>query len=235
MPRKIDMLKSIKKIYKNNLFLYITTIMATNNKILKIYKSRKTILEVLEENLGYNVADYTRFSINEIDAMYSNDQLDMLLTNKKTNKKVYIKYYLSAKQIRPQNLDNIIEDLYYVDNILTKDDDLIIITEDEPNETITNKQEYLYNRDGVFVVVHNIQRLQFNILEHELVPKMKILSEDETKQLIKKYNLKSAEQLPQIGRFDPQALMICLRPNKVVEITRDSITAISTKYYRICV
>jgi DNA-directed RNA polymerase subunit H (RpoH/RPB5) len=209
--------------------------MSSNNKILKIYKSRTTILEVLEENLGYNIEDYNRFSINEIDAMYTNDQLDMLLKHKKTDKKTYIKYYLNSKQIRPQNLDNIIEDLFYIENVLSKSDDLIIIMDEEPNETILNKLEYLYNHDGIFAVIHNINRLQFNILYHDLVPEMKIMKGEDIEQLLSKYNLKSRNQLPQIGRFDPQALILCLRPGNVVEITRDSITAIKTKYYRVCV
>lgn len=209
--------------------------MSTNNKILKIDKSRRTILEILEENLGYDTSDYNNFSINEIDAMFTNDQLDMMLQQKKGSKKVYIKYYLKTKQIRPQNLDIIIDDLFYIENVLTKDDDLIVIVEDEPNETIINKLEYLYNKDGIFVVLHNIQRLQFNILQHDLVPKMRVMKEDETMQLMTKYNLKTKTQLPQIGRFDPSALALCLRPGDVIEITRDSITAMKTKYYRICV
>ena len=207
----------------------------TNNKILKIYKSRRTILEILEENLGYNTSDYSNFSINEIDAMFSNDQLDMLIQQKKGTKKVYIKYYLKSKQIRPQNLDNIIDDLFYIENVLTKEDDLIVIVDDEPNETITNKMEYLFNKDGIFVVVHNLQRLQFNILEHDLVPDMRIMKEEEIPEFMTKHNLKIRQQLPQIGRFDPSALALCLRPGNIIEITRDSITAIKTKYYRVCV
>ena len=209
--------------------------MSTNNKILRIYKSRKTILEILETNLGYNITDYVNFSINEIDSMFTNDQLDMLLQQKNGSKKVYIKYYLQSKQIRPQNLDNIIEDLFYVENVLTKDDDLIVIVDDEPNDTIINKMDYLYNKDGIFVVIHNIQRLQFNILTHSLVPEMRAMNDTEIAELIQKYNLKNKNQLPQIRRFDPQALVLCLRPGNVVEITRDSITALKTKYYRVCI
>jgi len=209
--------------------------MASNNKILKIYNSRKIILDILNTYQGYDTEDYANFSINEIDAMFSNDQLDMLLTRKKDGQKTYIKYYLAAKQIRPQNLDNIIEDLFYVENILTKTDTLIIITEDEPNDTIQAKMEYLFNHDGIFIVIHNIQRLQFNILEHSLVPIMDTLSEKQTQEVMEKYNIKSLQQFPEIGRFDPQALALSLRPGQVVKITRKSMTALETEYYRICV
>jgi hypothetical protein len=83
----------------------------SSNRILKIYKSRKNVIEHLSEGQGYNLEDYENFSINEIDAMYTNSQLDMLVSHKKDNRKVYVKYYLSAKQIRPQNVSDIIEDL----------------------------------------------------------------------------------------------------------------------------
>ena len=209
--------------------------MSSSNKILQIYKSRKNILDILETYQDFAVSDYTEFSINEIDAMFTNNQLDMLLTHKTDKKKTYIKYYLTAKQIRPQNLDNIIEDLFYVENVLTKDDTLIIIIEDEPNDTIVAKMEYLYNHDGIFVVIHNIQRLQFNILEHELVPEMTILSDEETTEVVKKYNLTSVKQLPEIDRFDPVALALSMRPGQVGRIVRPSITALTTVVYRVCI
>ena len=95
---------------------------------------------------------------------------------------------------------------------MQKDDTLVIIIDDEPNDTIINKIKFLYDKDGIFVVIHNIQRLQFNILNHYLVPSMKILNDDEVDSLKKKYNIQTLSQLPEISRFDPQALAMCLRP-----------------------
>jgi len=209
--------------------------MSTNsNRVLSLYKSRNVILELLESR-GYAIRDYSRFSINEIDAMFTNEQLDMLINHNETDEKVYIKYYLSAKQIRPNNLDEIIEDLFVIENVLTKKDTLIIITEDEPNDTILAKMKYLYDHDQIFVVIHNIKRLQFNILEHKLVPKCSILDEDQVSEMKKTYNVKHIMQLPEISRFDPQALAICLRPGQVCKFERDSITALKYDYFRVCV
>lgn len=208
------------------------------NVILSIYKSRNTILKFMAMQ-KYNINDYEQFSINEIDAMYVNSQLDMLLTHIEEPKKVYIKYYLSTKQtnkqIRPANLDNIIEDLYYIDNALTKSDTLIIIIDEEPNETIINRMKYLYERDGIFVVIHNIKRLQFNIFEHSLIPKVDILTEKEVDDLRVKLNLKSIKQLPEISRFDPLALAMNMRPNQVAKFTRSSPTVVNSIHYRYCI
>lgn len=205
-----------------------------SNRILNIYKSRKNILDILYLN-NYVTEEYEKFTINEIDAMYTNQQLDMLLEKKNDKKKIYIKYYLNARQIRPQNLDDIIEDLFVLENILTKDDTLIIIIDDEPNDTIITKLKYLYDHDGIFVVIHNIRRLQYNILDHKLVPECIILDKEEIDELKRKYHIKDLMQLPEISRFDPQALALCIRPGDVCKFIRNSSTALEYNYYRICV
>jgi DNA-directed RNA polymerase subunit H (RpoH/RPB5) len=208
--------------------------MSNNNQILNIFKSRTNILQIMESN-GYDIDDYSNFSINEVDAMFSNNQLDMLIENTANKQKTYIKYYLSAKQLRKGNLEEIIEDLYAIDNILEKKDTLIIITEDEPNDAITTHIKYLFDHDDLFVVIHNIRRLQFNILEHNLVPTCTILENNEAENFMNKFNIQSLKQLPEISRFDPQALALCMRPGQIAKFSRKSITALETDYYRVCV
>ena len=214
--------------------------MASNGtRINKIYKSRSVLLEQLEER-GYDIADYQHFSINEIDSMMANSQLDLLLTHKNKSKKIYIKYYFTAKQstkqIKPQTLDDVIEDLYTIDEMLTKKDTLVVVIDDEPNDTILAKVKYLYEHDHIFVIVHNINRLQTNILKHEMVPQMKVLTDDEVQEFKVRYHIKDVKiQLPEISRFDPQALVVGVRPGEVCKIDRSSITALQTDYYRVCV
>jgi DNA-directed RNA polymerase subunit H (RpoH/RPB5) len=220
--------------YKDTLFIYIIMSTAKNQNVLSIYKSRSTILEQLDQQ-NYDVSEYETFSINEIDAMLTNSQLDMLVSNPSSGKKAYVKYYFTAKQIRPPILDNIIEDLYVIENVLSKNDTLIIIIEDEPNDTIITRIKYLFDHDGIFVIIHNINRLQSNILYHKLVPKCNILTEDEVVELKTQINISRLNQLPEISRFDPQALAIGLRPGEVVKFKRESPTAMFETYYRVCV
>ena len=208
--------------------------MSNNNQILNIYKSRKNILEIVK-SLGYDVEDYEGFNINEIDAMLSNEQLDMLIENPNSQKKIYIKYHLSSKQVRQGMLDDLVEELYNIENVLEKKDTLIIITEDEPNDSIVSRLKYVYDHDDIFVVIHNIHRLQFNILEHNLVPKCVILNEQDEDNLMVQLKIKTKKQLPEISRFDPQALALCLRPGNIAKFTRKSITALETVYFRVCV
>ena len=209
-----------------------------SSRIISIYNSRNTILNQLMKQ-GYNVDDYLNFSMNEIDAMLSNSQLDMLMNHSKEEKKIYIKYYFTKKQGAKQRmkevLDNIIEDLYTIEEVLTKKDTLVVIIDDEPNDTIISRLKYLYDHDGIFVVLHNIQRLQFNILDHTLVPHMQILDDEEEKDFMKNYQIKDKSQLPEISRFDPHALVVGVRPGNICLIQRSSLTALKTNYYRVCV
>ena len=196
------------------------------------------ILDQLSKQ-GYNVSDYLNFSMNEIDAMLTNSQLDMLINHKNEEKKIYIKYYFTKKQGAKQRmkevLDNIIEDLYTIEEVLRKKDTLVVIIDDEPNDTIINRLKYLYDHDGIFIVLHNIQRLQFNILDHNLVPHMQVLNEDQEEEFMKNNQIINKNQLPEISRFDPHALVVGVRPGNICLIQRSSLTALKTNYYRICV
>ncbi len=204
----------------------------SNNTILKLFKSRTNILEQLQY-LGYNVDDYTNFSQTDIDNMYRTNQLDMLLTNSVNGRKIYVRYAL-VNSINKM-LANIIHQIFNLERILSAEDTLIIIQDEEPNETLLDTLSKTYNRNGVFVVVHNIQRLQFNILKHIKVPKYEVLSETEKEDVKRAYLISNDSQFPEISRFDPVALAICLRPGEVARITASSPTAGETIKYRICI
>lgn len=205
---------------------------SSNNRILSIYNSRKNIIEILE-NLEYDVTEHIDFSINEIDAMFSKSQLDFLV-EKKSGEKLYVRYY-SSKQIRPSILTDTIEDLMEIEQILTKRDTIIIIIDEEPNETILAKIKHLYDNEGIFIVIHNINRLQYNLLKHVLVPEAHVCSQPEIEELKEKYNIIDLKKLPEISRFDPQALVLCLRPGDICCFKRKSQTSIFSNFYRICV
>ena len=217
--------------------------MSTQNSsvlISEIFTSRQIILELMGKQ-GYNVNDYANFSINEVNSMKQNNQLDMLLetkdevvTNENPKKKIYIRYYLSARPAA-KNIREMIDDLFILTETLRKEDTLFIIIKDDPNETLINEIKHIWEAEGVFIVIESIKRLQFNILNHVLVPPHRIMMESEVKEIIKKYNISDRTLFPDISRFDPVARAIGLRPGNVCHITRPSKTAIETNYYRICV
>tara|TARA_R110002074_G_scaffold65775_3_gene156111 strand:- start:1936 stop:2571 length:636 start_codon:yes stop_codon:yes gene_type:complete len=201
-----------------------------------IFKSRKVLLEILEQQ-DYNINDYKDFNLHETSSMIQAKQLDMLLENSKTNKKNYIKYHL-GKTLRPNNIQDYIEDLFYLENILNINDDIIIVSKEEPNETILRYLVDIWENDKIFIRIISLKRLQFNILKHSLVPPHSILKDEkEIEDFIKKYNINLKninKSLPDISRFSPVSLVIGIRPGEICKIERDSKTAIKSLFYRIC-
>lgn len=203
----------------------------------QIYKSRQTILSVLESQ-GYDINDYKDFNIHEIHSMLQTKQLDLLINNPETKQKTYVKYHL-AKTLRSTNIQEYIDDLYNLEKILTNKDDLIIIIKDEPNETLNRIIKDIWEHEKIFIRIINIKRLQFNLLKHELVPTHSIMrNQEEINKFIKEYNIdinNINKQIPDISRFSPVALMIGIRPGEICKIERDSKTAIKSLFYRICI
>jgi DNA-directed RNA polymerase subunit H (RpoH/RPB5) len=204
----------------------------SNSTIISIYNSRKNLLEILEER-GFSVANYSNFSITDVGILTENNQLDMLLENTTTNKKIYVKYYVT-KLIKPQNIYDIVEDLFHLESILEKKDDLMIVIKDEPNDTLLENIKDIWVSDNIYISLVNIKRLQFNILKHTLVPKHTILNPDEKELFMKKYNILDNSQIPDISYFSPVSIVIGLRPNDIVKIERNSRTSIKSDFYRIC-
>lgn len=202
-----------------------------NSRIVsEIYQSRNVLLEIMETR-GYQIDEYNDFSITEVNAMNKNEQLDLLLTNENSTKgKIYIKYNL-LKGLRPQNIDDMVEELFDIEQILTKTDELLIITKNEPNETLLTHLETLWLVKKIYVNIISITRLSFNILNHSYVPKHEVVD----KGLVKdKFNIIDDSQIPDISRFDPVAIVLGLRPGILCKITRPSPNAIESEYYRLC-
>jgi len=207
--------------------------------ISSIYVSRKNVLNLMKRQ-DYDVNDYDSFSINEVNSMNTNNQLDMLLEKNtedlitKRKKKIYIRYYL-GKMIKPDNVHEMIDDLFNLEEVLTKDDTLFIIIKEDMNQTLMNELKHIWETDKIFIVIQSIKRLQFNILEHSLVPNHVVMNDLEVEQIMIKYNITDKTQFPDISRFDPVAQVIGLRPGQVCHITRPSKTAVQTDYYRVCI
>lgn len=203
--------------------------MSNISLITKIFKSRKIILEQLE-NRGYEVEKYTNFSLHELHILNQNKQLDIYLEgNDKPS--LYIKYHIGSK-LKPKDIYDFLEDLENSD--LDENTELIVIMKDKMNDTMKNFIKNLYHKDRKFVIVFNIHRLLFNILEHSYVPRHEVLRDEEKETLKKDLNIIDESQFPEIDRLDPVAQAIGLKPGQICKIYRKSPTAVYSVYYRLC-
>ncbi len=73
-----------------------------------------------------------------------------------------------------------------------------------------------------------------DIFIHEMVPKHRVLSEEEKEEVLKRYNAKLMD-LPRILVSDPVVRRLGAKPGDVIEIIRKSPTAGESKYYRVVV
>jgi DNA-directed RNA polymerase subunit H (RpoH/RPB5) len=199
--------------------------------ITSIYKSRTNLLSLLKAQ-GYDVSQYDNFGMNEVHAMNTNKQLDMLVV-KESGQKAYVKYHL-GKPLRRDNITEYVDDLYHLEKTLSKTDSLVIVMKSEMNDANVAVLNQIWEQDGIHIVIFSLDRLQFNILEHTYVPKHSIMTEPETQAMMEKYNIARPDMLPNISRYDPVAMAIGMRPGQTCKIERFSKTAVSTPYYRIC-
>jgi DNA-directed RNA polymerase subunit H (RpoH/RPB5) len=199
--------------------------------ITAIYKSRTNLLSLLKAQ-DYDVGQYDNFGMNEVHAMNANRQLDMLVV-KESGQKAYVKYHL-GKPLRRDNITECVDDLYHLEKTLSKTDSLIIVMKSEMNDTNIAVLNQIWEQEGIHIVIFSLDRLQFNILEHAYVPNHIIMTEQETQDVMTKYNIASPDMLPNISRYDPVAMAIGMRPGQVCRIERFSKTAINTPYYRVC-
>ena len=201
--------------------------------VSKLFKARTILLDQLKEQ-GYDTSQYENFSINEVNIMVENEQQDMLLSNTEIGNKIYVKYYID-KALRPQNIHDIIDDLYHLEKILTTQDSLMIIVKDKPNDTLINLVKNLYANENIYITILYLAQLQFNILEHSYVPVHKRLTSEQANSVKKTFNIRQDSDIPEISRFDPVAQVIGLKPGDLCHIIRPSRTAVEENYYRICI
>ena len=147
----------------------------------KLYRSRKVLIEQLKY-LKYDVSSFTDFSINDIYILNENKQLSFMV-QKENGQKKYFHYHIS-KALRPAHIIDIIEELYQVEEVLTKDDELCIIIKENVNSTVMGALVDILLEENIFITVRGIHTMQTNILNNTLVPKHEVLSSEEKQENI---------------------------------------------------
>ena len=209
----------------------------------KYTKSRKTIIDMLELR-GFNIDNYVNFSSEEINVMvksldkklsYEIMPLDIVVEHKEIeDKKCVVKYVHS--QFRKLSKISIFVKEMIENGIVNENDDLLFIVNDKINniETFYALFEQLYLSDKVFIQLFDLNKLLINITKHELVPSMRIVSEEEKLAVKEKYNVESMSNFPIILSYDPVAQFYGVKKGDLCEIIRKSETSGEYKAYRYC-
>ena len=144
-----------------------------------------------------------------------------------------MKYILKDK-IRSKDIEKQITSIYEKD--LNPEDTFIIISKDKVNYNVSLKEFILKNyalKRNLFRYFH-LNNFLFDITEHCLCPKYRILNDEEKKQLLEKYKT-TEKNLPNIKLTDALGSFYGLKLNEIVEITDNSPTNGIYTSYRLCV
>lgn len=216
-----------------------------------IYKSRKHILEMIEDR-GFSTSKINTFSEDEMTLQIDNhlkggfttssnlSALDIYVKNNDTNEKLIVKYYLDEKFKKSKKIITQIEEMFDKYE-LTKNDCIIImnieiiLNEDvKSNNVLVNFINKLYT-EGKFVQFYGLQNFLFNISKHIYVPKHRIIkSKTEIKELLEKFHT-SIDKMPRILREDPMAKFIGAKPGDLIHIKGLYETTGFVNKYRLCV
>ena len=206
-----------------------------NSNILNIFTSRNNLVKQLKK-AGFNTDAYENFTIGEISSMERHNSLDFNVSND-SNSHIIIKYYLD-KPIKANVIQSVITELWNSKNDLNFIPDtytIVIIIKDDPNSGLQELVKQIFAEENIYIVLYNIKRLLFNILDHSFVPSHTVLNNEDDVEFRKTYNVTNDMELPTISRFDPVALAIFIKPNEICKITRSSVNAITSYYYRLCI
>jgi DNA-directed RNA polymerase subunit H len=187
------------------------------NKYLKdVYRSRKTMVEMLNErgydmtNIIYDMSFDTFCEMSNYDIVDANDM-------------IYLYYVPDNIKLSNEIINNIINEI-----IEKYGSDIKIIM------IYTNIVSNLLLKKILNVQLFDLCEVIVNKTKHAYASKHIIIDEEEVQQLLKKYEI-DKNQLPHILHNDPMAKILDAKIGDVVKIERKSKSTGIYYYYRMCV
>lgn len=198
-----------------------------------------TIIQNLKEMLLERGEDISEF--DEKEKTISRDKFynDLNTLEFYTDKSVIIfafkglrKNIIGELKENEENMDEFIKNHGNKLNILLIFNNDIITT---PNITLLTKYDKIMQKKKGMLQYFQINQLLFNPTKHEIVPKHRKLSPEETAVIMDKYLIKSKLQIPIIMHNDVIAKWLGIKQGELVEITRYNENSGISYYYRCCI
>ena len=179
-----------------------------------LYNCRNTIIEMLRDR-GFVVPDiYICKNFQEFRQLHNNKQLDIYV---KDPTPCYVKFVILSKS-RPQMIRDHITSIKE-NYSLTEDSDIIMVLKNKPHNTL-----YKLNKEHRNIQFFWINELIRNITHHSLNPLFQKLSPLEEEEVLKKYNLRSKNNLPLFLATDPICKYFNFKSGTICKIIKKSKT-----------
>ena len=190
-----------------------------------LFKIRKTIIEMVEDR-KYIIPDSDKINFEEFSAQFDAKNMDIFI-NDENKSPLYIHFHNENKSLAKSDLKNLVESL--IEKYDNHEIKIIILLKEKGNGSIfkeLNKEEY---KNVEFFMNKN---MIFNITHHQMVPKHSLLSSEEEKEILEKYNT-TKNKLPKILRSDPIVRYYGMKQDQICKIIRKSPEVGESVYYRL--
>lgn len=187
------------------------------------YLVRRTVLEMLTDR-GYSIDDYQLGSYEEFAEQFQGCIKDAsclrIVVSK--NKNTLFVHFSDEEKMSLKSVKMLVENLEKQDI-----KDLVLVL----REGISPAASKFIAECKLHITMFKEKELLFNVTKHKLVYKHRIITNDEKEKLLRDKRIKE-EQMPQILVSDPVAKYLGAKKGDVLEITRESETAITSLYWR---
>lgn len=206
-----------------------------------LLRSRQNVLDILEER-GYDVAPYRNIAPDQILTLGEEQAraLDIFARKKPggpapCDRAVVLHMYWTRLRLRLGTfVRDIFDEFAKTPNEVRRDDDIIVILNEEYHEAFDKASIQMWQREKVRMTFFHIKQLVIHPGKHALVPPHRKLPAEEAKAELERLHVSQRAQLPLIKHHDIQSRVLGLVPGDVVEILRPSATAGVERYLRLC-
>lgn len=187
------------------------------------FKVRNTVIQMLKDR-GYKLTKTKDVSYEEFMIMYEENNYDIV----DDEEKIYVHFFKELKAFSKKDLENIVEKIK--EDMKNNDINIIIILKEKYNVTV---EKVLTNPLYKNVQLFLFKELFFNITHHQLVPEHILLSPDEAKGILEKYNNINKSHLPKISIRDPISKYYDAKGGDIFKIIRRSPSSGQYTTYRL--
>jgi DNA-directed RNA polymerase subunit H (RpoH/RPB5) len=186
------------------------------NEIEVLYKAHTNIIKMLNNRGMTEALELKKENIDEFKKDYYKKRINIKLNH--LGKNIFVKFILQNR-VKPNQIKDIIKECKDQE-VPNKGDKLILIIKPKPPLNIT---KIIKEYEGVNIFCINF--FQFDLMEHQLVPKHVKATDEEVREVMEREHISSRLNFPWILKTDAVIQYLDLSAGDVCKITRTSPTS----------